>query len=87
MFCCRATSWDSGAWLIYVILCCVCVAGLIEAGFSLPSGLCVGKLLPDLDMWSAMYMSFCVCSRGGSPNLWWVGILLVCLVFLRVASL
>ena len=28
------------------------------------SGVVSGKLLPDLDMLSAMFMSFCVCSRG-----------------------
>ena len=31
----------------------------------LPPGWCVGKLLPVLDMLSAVFMSFCVCSRGG----------------------
>ena len=29
------------------------------------SGWCIGKLLPDLDILSAMSMSFHVCSRGG----------------------
>ena len=54
-----------------------------------PPGLCLGKLLPDLDMLFATSMSFCVCSRGGggSTNMWWVGVLLMFLVILRVTSL
>ena len=62
----RATSWDSGVF-IQLSYCCihVYVAGLIEAGCLLTLGWCIGKLLPDLDILSAMFMSFYVCPRGG----------------------
>ena len=53
-----------------VILCCIYVAGLIEAGCFPTSRLGVGNVWPDLDLcmdyWlSAKSMLFCVCSRGG----------------------
>ena len=60
----RTTSWDSGVLFIChtrLYICCPSYRGRL---FWLPPGLCVGKLLPDLDMLSAMLMSCCVCSWG-----------------------
>ena len=72
----RATSWDSGVF-IQLSCCCIYVAGLIEAGCLLPPGWCIDKLLPDLDILSAMSMSFHVCTQGGGVDLptcgGWVG--------------
>ena len=74
---------DLSYYVVYVY-----VASLIEAGCLLPPGWCIGKLLPDLDILSAMFMSFYVCSwGGGSTNLWWVGGPSDVLLFLRVTSL
>ena len=88
MFCCRATSWDSGVGLICYTMLYICCRSYRGQLFWLTPGLCVGKLLPDLDMLRAMSMSFWVCSRVGEyPNLWWVGVILMFLAFLRVTSL
>ena len=40
-----------------VILCCIYVAGLVEAGcFGYLRDCVLAQLLPDLDMWSAMFV-------------------------------
>ena len=65
MFCCRATSWDSGVCLIchamlYIV---IYVAGLICRLFT-TSGLCVGSLLPGIGAVQGLFGScrlLCFC--------------------------
>ena len=97
MFCCRATSWDSGVCLTCYTMLYIYVAGLIEAGFLLPPGLCVGYSKGDNGAVQGLLVHvvcyvygcsvLCLFSGGGSTILWWVGVFLMFLLFLGVASL